>query len=69
MITWPGAYHSGINTGYNLNEAINFARENCLEFGAVIPACTCGGPSTGLQLALQKVRDEVYAKKVEVSSS
>ena len=27
MITiWPGVYHSGINTGWSFNEAVNFGK-------------------------------------------
>jgi hypothetical protein len=28
IITWPGVYYSGINTGWNFNEAVNFGTRN-----------------------------------------
>ena len=37
IITWPGVYHSGINTGWNLNEAVN-------------PLSPSSGPALGLLL-------------------
>ena len=39
IITWPGVYHSGINTGWNLSEAVNFGTRNWLEEGKKYTLC------------------------------
>ncbi len=41
LVIWPGAYHSGINTGYNIAEALNFCTRNWLNEGARYELCTC----------------------------
>lgn len=33
IITFPQCYHSGFNTGYNFNEAVNFTTDLWIEFG------------------------------------
>lgn len=41
MVVWPGAYHSGINSGWNLAEAMNFATEDWIEEGRKYQPCNC----------------------------
>jgi len=41
IITFPGVYHSGINTGWKLNEAVNFGTRNWLEAAKRYQLGTC----------------------------
>lgn len=53
MVTYPGAYHQGFNTGPNKAEAINFGDNQWLmkaiEFLAK-PKCTCFESSTRISI-------------------
>ncbi|KAF8538945.1 JmjC domain, hydroxylase-domain-containing protein, partial [Trichophaea hybrida] len=51
IITWPGVYHSGINTGWNLNEAVNVGTNNWLKRAKKYKPCECiGGPILKINL-------------------
>lgn len=63
IITWPGAYHCGINTGWNLNEAVNFGLRNWIEEGKKYQPCTCRVDS--IDDALTLMVDEIEQKLVE----
>lgn len=41
VIVWPGAYNSGVNSGWNLAEALNFAIKDWVEEGRKYPPCSC----------------------------
>jgi hypothetical protein len=41
IITFPGVYHSGINTGWNLNKAVNIGTWNWLEEAKRYELRTC----------------------------
>lgn len=43
IVIWPAAYHSGMNMGYNLAEAANFAHKSWLNLGETHPVCACDG--------------------------
>ena len=61
--TWPGAYHSGINTGWNLNGALNLGLRNWIEGGKKYQPCACGVASTGESLRFMV--DEIEQKLME----
>lgn len=41
VINYPGAYHSGFNSGFNCAESTNFATKAWIPFGAETDSCTC----------------------------
>jgi len=40
IITFPGVYHSGINTGWNFNKAVNFGTRIWVEEAKRYELCT-----------------------------
>jgi len=55
IITWPGVYHLGINTGWNFNEAVNFETRNWLEEAMIYQPCTCFGADSAIVLHLVEI--------------
>lgn len=41
VLTFPFAYHSGYNLGFNCAESINFALENWIDIGRKAESCRC----------------------------
>lgn len=46
MVTWPAAYHSGINLGLNVNEAAGIGMKNWVNGGKGFRPCKCSGTLT-----------------------
>jgi jumonji domain-containing protein 2 len=43
VLTMPGCYHWGFNTGYSLNEAVNYVIPQWEGFGICARVCKCTG--------------------------
>jgi len=60
IITSPGVYHSGINTGSNRNEAVTFGSRNSLEEAKRYELCTClksdGTEHSGIELDIAQIQ-------------
>lgn len=50
MVTWPGVYHSGINIGWNVNEALAIGMKNWVNEGKRYHPCDCEGPENKMHL-------------------
>ena len=60
MITWPGAHHCGVNTGWNLAEAVNFATNKWVRLGEEYTPCSCEERDGDvLQLCMEHYREPV----------
>jgi hypothetical protein len=59
IITFPAVYHSGINTGWNLNLAVNFGTWNWLEETKISELYTClksdGTEDSGIKLDIAEI--------------
>ena len=50
MITFPFAYHSGFNHGFNCAESTNFALERWVEYGKHASRCICSRESVQISM-------------------
>ncbi|CAB4013789.1 lysine-specific demethylase 4B-like, partial [Paramuricea clavata] len=58
MITFPYAYHSGFNHGFNCAESTNFAFESWIDYGKKAQQCDCQSDSV-------KIDMDIFVKKYQ----
>src|SRR5690606_38412758 len=68
VLIWPGVYDSGINMGYNLAEAANFACKSWLSLGELNPVCACDETfEEPMSFNIKRMKDNMQKGKVRKS--
>ncbi len=67
IITFPKAYHSGYNHGYNCAESTNFALPRWIDYGKKATQCFCRGDSVKIKMDvfIKKYRPDQYKEWIE----
>ncbi|KRX22377.1 Lysine-specific demethylase 4E, partial [Trichinella nelsoni] len=58
ILTYPGAYHSGFNLGFNCAEAVNFAMKSWIDYSLKVKFCLCGHSTVRFDMVT--VLDKLY---------
>ena len=62
VITFPGSYHFGFNTGFNVAESTNFAVPEWIPLGEAANTCMCHPHSVRIQMKRLKSLLDTYDK-------
>ena len=69
VITFPGSYHFGFNTGFNVAESTNFGVPEWVPYGEKAGICLCHPHSVRIQMDRVKSLLDEYDKEICVRAS